>query len=96
MSRDLSGRPVTPPRGCGSITRNFPTCLDSTNRPWVYHQTREVLTVTRGSNHLSWGNVGFCEHDHISSSRETQQLTDGVQRDLEKAVVHHAQHYWVE
>ena len=89
-SRDLSGRPVTPPPGCGRITRNFPTCLNSTNRPWVYHQTREVLTVTRASNHLPRSNVGFCEHDHISSSRETQQLTDGLQRDPEKTAVHYA------
>ncbi|CAB4011272.1 Gag-Pol poly [Paramuricea clavata] len=72
------------------VTDNLQDCNHPTHRPRFYHQTREVLTITNASNHLSGGPAELDGHDNSCSSGETLPHTVGVQRDPDQGVLLHA------
>ncbi|CAB4034472.1 Hypothetical predicted protein, partial [Paramuricea clavata] len=89
-SSDIFGRPTALPPGSNRVTDNLQDCNHPTHRRRVYHQTREVLTITHASNHLSGGPAELDGHDNSCSSGETLPHTVGVQRDPDQGVVLHA------
>ena len=89
-SSDIFGRPTALPPGSNRAPDSLQDCNHPTHRPRVYHQTREVLTITHTSNHLSGSPAELDGHDNSCSSGETLPHTVGVQKDPDQGVVLHA------
>ena len=81
-SSDLLGRPTALSPRSDRATKNFQDCYHPSHRPWIYHQTREVLTLTNARNHLSGCPAELNRPDDCSSCGKTLPHTVGVQRNL--------------
>ena len=89
-SSDLFGRSTALPPGSSRAPENLQDCNHSFHRSRVRHQTREVLTLTHASNHLSGCTAELARPYDSCSSGETLPHTIGVQRDPDQGVVLHA------
>ena len=89
-SSDLFGQSTALPPGSSRAPENLQDCNHPFHRSQVRHQTREVLTLTHASNHLSGCTAELARPYNSCSSGETLPHTIGVQRDLDQGVVLHA------